>query len=67
MRFIFKRLFWGVLLIIWGFGLLLDELLDIDLPLGMITFSIVLIWAGLYLIFTQDKASNTSTNDDKKY
>jgi len=47
MRSLFTRLFWGGVLILWGFGIILNELFRVA---GEITFAMILVWTGVYLI-----------------
>jgi hypothetical protein len=48
---LFGNLFWGLLLIVIGAGLLLKHFFNIDIPLGSIIFGLVLIYLGLVIAF----------------
>lgn len=55
MRVIFSRFFWGLLLILFGVGLILERIFDLDLPLWRIFWSIVLIALGIGIILPHDR------------
>lgn len=50
MGFIFNEVFWGILLIIIGGGVIINVLFHIHLPIGRIVFAFILIYIGVRLM-----------------
>jgi predicted membrane protein len=56
MGFLATKLFWGGLLICWGIALIVEKVLQINIPFMRFVFAFILIYGGIYLI---TKNSNT--------
>lgn len=60
-KLIFSTTFWGILLVFLGFSFLLNELLNIDIPIFTFMISALLIYFGIKLIngkFRSQKMEN---------
>jgi len=55
MSFLFSRLFWGCVLIIWGFSLILEKLIGKQIPIGRFIIAFLLVYWGIYLIIKINK------------
>ncbi len=64
MGFLATKLFWGGLLICWGLVLIIERILQINIPLLRFVFAFILIYGGIYLITknSQTKKINVKTN-----
>jgi hypothetical protein len=51
MGFIFSKIFWGTLLIVWGAVLIIGKIFPrLDIPMGRFIIAFILIYAGVYLL-----------------
>ena len=55
MKFLFTRVFWGLVLILLGAGLFSERVYGINLPLWGIFWSLIIIWIGISLILPHDR------------
>ncbi|MCL1827587.1 MAG: hypothetical protein FWG20_06035 [Candidatus Cloacimonetes bacterium] len=55
MSVLFGKLFWGCLLVLWGFVLILEKIIGKNIPFGRFFLAFLLIYLGLYLIFKVNK------------
>jgi predicted membrane protein len=55
MRFVFNRIFWGIILVLLGIGLFVERVYGIELPLWGIFWSMVIIAIGISLILPHEK------------
>lgn len=50
MNFIWSGVFWGVVLVLLGFSVILKSVLNIDIPVIKIVFALILIYLGIRLL-----------------
>ncbi|MCL6591222.1 MAG: hypothetical protein K6U80_14870 [Firmicutes bacterium] len=50
MGFIFNEVFWGIILIIFGAGIIINVVFQVNLPIWRIVFAFILIYAGVRLM-----------------
>jgi predicted membrane protein len=50
MNFIWSGLFWGIILVLLGFSVILKSVLNIDIPIFKIVFALILIYLGIKLL-----------------
>jgi hypothetical protein len=51
MGFMFTKIFWGTLLIVWGAVLILGKIFPkLDIPMGRFILAFILIYAGVYIL-----------------
>jgi len=62
MTFFFSKLFWGGLLICWGVILILERLLQVNIPFGRFLVAFLLIYAGIYLLTRHNKPNTCFPN-----
>lgn len=58
MRILTRRYYWGGLLILGGFLLLINQFYDIEIPVFQILLSVLLISAGIELLISHQKNSS---------
>ena len=55
MGFLASKLFWGGLLIFWGLMLVLEKLLQVNIPFMRFLIAFLLIYCGIYLLMRHNK------------
>jgi hypothetical protein len=59
MNFIWSGLFWGIILVLFGFSVILKSILNIDIPIFKIVFALILIYLGVKILTgTSQKGKN---------
>lgn len=55
------NLFWGVLLIIWGFSLILKAIFHINIPVMRVALALLIIWWGVRILIGGHSFSGRNT------
>lgn len=50
MGFLFTPVFWGVVLVLWGFALILNALFHLDIPVFRILIALIIIFIGIQML-----------------
>lgn len=62
MDFIFSRLFWGGIIILFGLSIILNAVFKINIPLFKIIFALLIIYFGVTMLVGSFRGKNNSDN-----
>lgn len=58
MGFLATKFFWGGLLVCWGLVLIIEKIINVNIPFMRFVFAFILIYGGVYLITRNSRSKN---------